>query len=80
MDASIEIYQLVCYNNLIIKDRGGTVMLDVLKTVNKILRILFIGVVGITAIVKIFDIRPEKQTVIFNEDDEYITSEFDEIW
>ena len=55
-------------------------MLDVLKTVNRILRIVFIGVVGITAIVKVFDIRPEKETVVINEDEDYITSEFDEIW
>ena len=58
----------------------GRIMLEVFKTVNKILRIVFIGVVGITAIVKAFDIKPEKQTVVVDEDTDYITSEFDEIW
>lgn len=55
-------------------------MLEVFKTVNKILRIVFIGVVGIAAIVKVFDIKPQKETVVVNEDEDYITSEFDEIW
>ena len=54
-------------------------MLEVLKTVNKILRIIFIGVVGITAIVKVFDIKP-KETAVVTDDDERVTSEFDEIW
>lgn len=55
-------------------------MLDVFKTLNKILRIIFIGVVGIAAIVKVFDIKPQKETVVIDEDNDYITSEFDEIW
>ena len=55
-------------------------MLDVLRTVNKILRFVFIGVIGIAAIVKAFDIRPKKETVVVDEDTDYITSEFDEIW
>ena len=55
-------------------------MLEVFKTVNKILRFVFIGVVGIAAIVKAFDIKPEKETVVVDEDTDYITSEFDEIW
>ena len=55
-------------------------MLEVLKTVNKILRIAFIGVVGIMAIVKAFDIKPKKETIVIDEDNDYVTSEFDEIW
>ena len=55
-------------------------MLDVLKTINKVLRIVFIGFVGITAITKLFDFKSEEKTVIADEDREYITSEFDEIW
>ncbi len=55
-------------------------MLDVLKVVNKVLRIIFIGVIGITAIVKAFDIKPEKETVVVDTEDDYITSEFDDIW
>ena len=55
-------------------------MLEVFKTVNKILRIVFIGVVGIAAIVKAFDIKSEKVTAAVDEDEDYITSEFDEIW
>jgi hypothetical protein len=58
----------------------GRIMLEVFKTINKILRIVFIGVVGITAIVKVFDIKPQKETMVVNEDEDYITSEFDEIW
>ena len=54
-------------------------MLEVFRTVNKILRFVFIGFVGIIAIVKVFDIKPEKETIVVDEDD-YITSEFDEIW
>ena len=54
-------------------------MLDVLKTVNRILRIVFIGVVAVTAMVKVFDIK-SKETVQIIDEDEYSTSEFDEIW
>ncbi len=55
-------------------------MLEVFKTVNKILRIVFIGVVGITAIVNVFNIKPQKETVVIDDENDYITSEFDEIW
>ncbi len=55
-------------------------MLEVFRTVNKILRVVFIGVVAITSLIKIFDIKPEKQVINTTDDDEYNTSEFDEIW
>lgn len=55
-------------------------MAEVLKTINKILRIVFIGVIGIAAIVKALDIKPKKETIVIDEDEDYITSEFDEIW
>ena len=55
-------------------------MLDVLKTVNKILRVVFIGFVAVTAIAKALDIRPVEKTAVSVDEDEYNTSEFDEIW
>ena len=55
-------------------------MLDVLKTVNKILRIVFIGFIAITAIAKALDIRPAEKAAVSVDEDEYNTSEFDEIW
>lgn len=55
-------------------------MLDFLKTVNKILRVVFIGFIGILAIVKALDIKSENAPVAAVDEDDYITSEFDEIW
>jgi hypothetical protein len=56
-------------------------MLDVLKTVNKILRVVFIGFIAITAIAKVFDIKkPADKITASGDEDEYNTSEFDEIW
>jgi hypothetical protein len=55
-------------------------MLGVFKTVNKILRVIFIGFVGIFAIAKIFNIKSEPETVNFVDDADRDNSEFDEIW
>ncbi len=55
-------------------------MSDVIKTIKNIFRIVFIGVVAITAIVKAFDVKPKERPAVSDEDREYITSEFDEIW
>lgn len=55
-------------------------MLDVLKTVNKILRVVFIGFIAVAAIAKAFDIKPAEKAVVSGDEDEYTTSEFDEIW
>ena len=54
-------------------------MIETLKKVNNILRIMFIGATAIFAIVKIFDIAP-KQNFDNTIDAEPVTSEFDEIW
>lgn len=54
-------------------------MLETLKRVNNILRIIFIGATAVFALVKIFDIVPKK-SIDVKEDAEPVTSEFDEIW
>ena len=55
-------------------------MVEVFKTVNKILRVIFIGFVGIIAITKIFDIKSDNKEIIEMDENDYATSEFDEIW
>lgn len=54
-------------------------MLDMIKKINKVLRVVFIGFVAIYGIVKIFDIVPKekKQRTAAAEER---TSEFDELW
>ena len=55
-------------------------MVEIFKAVNKILRVIFIGFVGIFAIAKIFDIKSEPETVSYIDDADRDNSEFDEIW
>lgn len=59
--------------------REGTIMLEVFKTVNKCLRIIFIGFIAIAALIKVFDIKPKEEATFIDEED-CATSEFDEIW
>lgn len=54
-------------------------MLETLRRVNNILRIIFVGATAVFALVKIFDIVPKKNIDI-TDDAEPVTSEFDEIW
>lgn len=55
-------------------------MLDFFKTVNKVLRIVFIGFVAIFAIAEAFNIKSGKKETIIIDESEYVTSEFDDIW
>ena len=54
-------------------------MLETLKKVNNILRIIFIGATAVFALAKIFDVVP-KQKIDIGDSAEPVTSEFDEIW
>ena len=53
-------------------------MKEFLKGLNKALRVLFIGFVGIYGLVKIFD--KDQTERVEDQNREYVTSEFDEIW
>ena len=55
-------------------------MKEVFKTVNKILRVMFIGLLGLYAIAKIFDIKSADRSTEDIDDADRATSEFDEIW
>lgn len=55
-------------------------MINTLKKINNALRILFIGFTVIFALTKIFNVNPKKNVVTGENNAEYVTSEFDEIW
>ena len=55
-------------------------MVKVFKTVNTILRAVFIGTLGLFAIAKIFSIKPAESNTAEIDDADRATSEFDEIW
>lgn len=86
--ASIEMWGGLWYNtvyklkqhrcNLILRKRARE-MLETLRKVNNILRIIFIGATAVFALAKIFDVVP-KQSADTADGAEPVTSEFDEIW
>lgn len=53
-------------------------MLNMIKKINKVLRVIFIGFIAIYGIVKIFDIVPKEKRQETAAEDR--TSEFDELW
>lgn len=55
-------------------------MKEIFKSINKALRILFIGFVGIYAIAKLIGAAPDNPKRTVKENKEHVTSEFDEIW
>lgn len=55
-------------------------MINAIKKINKALRVVFIGVVVLYGIVKIFDIVPKENRERIGDSEEHKTSEFDELW
>ncbi len=55
-------------------------MIKMIKKLNKILRVLFIGFIVIYGIVKIFDFVPKAKKESVGGTAEDAASEFDEIW
>lgn len=55
-------------------------MLDKIKKMNKILRVVFIGFIAVYGVLKIFDVVPKEKKKDRIIDTERRTSEFDELW
>lgn len=55
-------------------------MKEIFKAFNQLLRVIFVGFIGLYAIAKLFGSIPNEARHAANTDKEKTTSEFDEIW